>query len=239
VATVTKGSEPRQLERVDQTPVLSYRTNLGFGGWWWNQKKIRQAARQFTRQTGIQVKIGGSVLTIASLLKQMGLLLLFSVFVIYIILAIEFEDLKHPFIIILAVPFAWIGALTMLWLTGSSLNVFSFMGILILTGISVNDAILKVDFMKRYYAESGDLVGAIAQSAHARFRPVMMTTITTMLGVVPLLLPLGPGYAYRQSLALALIGGMITSPVMTLYIVPMVYQWIEKREWVMGKTPKK
>jgi HAE1 family hydrophobic/amphiphilic exporter-1 len=102
------------------------------------------------------------------------------------------------------------------------------MGILILTGISVNDAILKVDFMKRYYAKSGDLVGAIAQSAHARFRPVMMTTITTMLGVVPLLLPLGPGYAYRQSLALALIGGMITSPVMTLYIVPMVYQWIEK-----------
>jgi HAE1 family hydrophobic/amphiphilic exporter-1 len=239
VATVTKGSEPRQLERVDQTPVLSYTSNLGFGGWWWNQKKIRKAAQEFTRQTGIQVKIGGSMLTIASLLKQMGLLLLFSVFVIYIILAIEFEDLKHPFIIILAVPFAWIGALTMLWLTGSSLNVFSFMGILILTGISVNDAILKVDFMKRYYAESGDLVGAIAQSAHARFRPVMMTTITTMLGVVPLLLPLGPGYAYRQSLALALIGGMITSPVMTLYIVPMVYQWIERREWMMGKTSKK
>jgi HAE1 family hydrophobic/amphiphilic exporter-1 len=229
VAGITKGSEPEQLELVDQTPVLSYTSNLSFGDWWWNQKTIRKTAQQFTQRTGIQVQIGGEVLTIVSLLKQMGLLLLLSVFVIYIILAIEFEDLKHPFIIMLAVPFAWIGALTMLWLTGTGLNVFSFMGILILTGISVNDAILKVDFMKRYYTESGDLVGAIAQSAKARFRPVSMTTITTMLGVVPLLLPLGPGYAYRQSLALALIGGMITSPIMTLYIVPMVYQWIEGR----------
>ena len=227
VVSIKKSNEPEQLERVNQTPVLSYTANLGFGEWWWDGKKIKKAAGKFARQTGIEVKMGGAVLNIVSLLEKMGLLLGISVIIIYIILAIQFESLKHPLIILCAVPFAWVGSLTALWLTGVSLNALSFMGILILTGIAVNDAILKVDFMRRFYEETGDLNQAIRQAGLNRFRPVVMTSLTTIFGLIPMLLPLGTGYAFRLSLALSLMGGMITSTGLTLYLIPMIFQWVE------------
>ena len=234
VVNIKRSTEPEQLERVNQTPVLSYVANLGFGDWWWNEQDIRSALNDFARQTGTQVKIGGAVVSIASLLSDMGLLLLISIVIIYIILAVQFESLRHPLIILAAVPFAWIGSVLVLWITGVSLNALSFMGILILTGIAVNDAILKVDFMRRYFDETGNLDEAIAQAGLHRFRPVVMTSLTTIFGLIPMLLPIGTGYAFRQSLALSLMGGMITSTALTLFLIPIIFQWVEKRR--MGNT---
>jgi len=229
LVSIRKSTEPEQLERVNQTPVLSYVSKLDFGDWWWNEQDIRSALTDFAQQTGTQVKIGGAVVSIASLLSDMGLLLLISVVIIYIILAVQFESLRHPLIILAAVPFAWIGSVLVLWIAGVSLNALSFMGILILTGIAVNDAILKVDFMRRYFDETGNLEEAIAQAGLHRFRPVVMTSLTTVFGLIPMLLPIGTGYAFRQSLALSLMGGMITSTALTLYLIPIIFQSVEKR----------
>jgi HAE1 family hydrophobic/amphiphilic exporter-1 len=229
VVSIRQSTEPEQLERVNQTPVLSYVANLGFGDWWWNEQDIRSKLNDFARQTGTQVKIGGAVVSIASLLSDMGILLLISVVIIYIILAVQFESLRHPLIILAAVPFAWIGSVLVLWAAGVSLNALSFMGILILTGIAVNDAILKVDFMRRYFHETGNLDEAIAQAGLHRFRPVVMTSLTTVFGLIPMLLPIGTGYSFRQSLALSLMGGMITSTALTLFLIPIIFQWVEKR----------
>jgi len=225
---IRRASEPEQLERINQTPVLSYKAELGFTEWWWSRGTINQTIRSFSRQTGTEVKTGGSVITISNLLNEMGLLLLVSVIIIYIILAVQFESLRHPFIILVAVPFAWIGSILVLWVSGTSLNALSFMGVLILTGIAVNDSILKVDFMRRYYADTGHLHEAITQAGLHRFRPVVMTSLTTIFGLIPMLLPIGDGYAFRQSLALALMGGMITSTVLTLYLVPIIFRWAER-----------
>jgi len=227
LANIQRSAEPEQLERVNQTPVLSYVANLDFGDWWWEKADINRQVNDFTRQTGTEVQLGGAALNIASLLEQMGLLLLISVLIIYIILAIQFESLKHPLIILAAVPFAWVGSLAILWITGTSLNALSFMGILILTGIAVNDSILKVDFMRRYFTETGNLHQAITQAGLHRFRPVVMTSLTTIFGLIPMLLPFGDGYAFRQSLALALMGGMVTSTLLTLYLIPAIFQWVE------------
>jgi HAE1 family hydrophobic/amphiphilic exporter-1 len=120
-----------------------------------------------------------------------------------------------------------VGSLGVLWITGISLNALSFMGILILTGIAVNDSILKVDFMRRYLAETGDLNQAITQAGLNRFRPVVMTSLTTIFGLIPMLLPIGDGYVFRLSLAIALMGGMITSTLLTLYLIPAIFQWVE------------
>src|SRR5690606_21799787 len=111
-----------------------------------------------------------------------------------------------------------------------SLNALSFMGILILTGIAVNDAILKVDFMRRYYEESGDLDEAVRLAGINRFRPIVMTSITTILGLIPMLVPIGDGYVFRQSLAIALIGGMISSTILSLYLIPFFFKFIESRK---------
>ncbi len=228
IATIERSREPEQLERVDQTPVLSYVADWELADWWWNRGETIRAVRQFTRESGMEVQIAGNAVMVQDLMTDMGRLLALSILVIYIILAIQFENLKYPLIIILAVPFAWVGSLAAVYLTGAGLNAMSFMGILILTGIAVNDSILKVDFMRRYLLDKGDLKKAIELAGKHRFRPVVMTSITTILGLMPMLIPFGEGYAFRQSLALALMGGMVTSTILTLYLIPIIFGRVER-----------
>lgn len=228
VANITKIEEAEQIERVRQSPILTYNTGLTFMDWWWDGDEIQELTNAFMQQTGHEIRIGGSALEVINLLKELGFLLAISVLLIYLILAIQYENLKYPFIIILAIPFAWIGSVFALYIGGISLNALSFMGILILTGIAVNDSILKVDFMRRYYDETGDLDQAIRQAGINRFRPVVMTSTTTILALIPMLIPFGDGYAFRQSLAVALMGGMITSTFLTLYLIPLVFNWVER-----------
>jgi HAE1 family hydrophobic/amphiphilic exporter-1 len=228
IAEIERAAEPEQLERVNQTPVLSFVADWELADWWWNRGKTMDTMRDFMQSTGQEVQVAGNALMVQGLMLDMGKLLLLSILIIYIILAVQFENLKYPLIIILAVPFAWVGSLLIMWMTGTGLNAMSFMGVLILTGIAVNDSILKVDFMRRYLADTGDLRMAIELAGKHRFRPVVMTSVTTILGLVPMLIPFGEGYAFRQSLALALMGGMITSTILTLYLIPVFFGWMEK-----------
>lgn len=236
LATIRQIKEPEQIERQAQSAVLTFNTGYSFADWWWQSDEIREHVNRFMQQSGYEIRIGGAAIQLISLLKELGLLLLFSVLVIYLILAIQYENLKYPLIIILAIPFAWIGSLFALYVTGVSLNALSFMGILILTGIAVNDSILKVDFMKRYYQESGDLDEAVRQAGIHRFRPVVMTSLTTILGLVPMMIPIGDGYVLRQSLAIALMGGMVTSTLLTLYLIPLVFRVIERGKQIQPQV---
>lgn len=229
VAEINLADEPEQLERIDQTPVLSYFSDFTLTDWWWGKDKISELIREFTRQTGLQVRIGGSALQVDSLLRDMLTLLGISLILIYIILSVQYESLKYPALILFAIPFAWIGSLIMLVVVDNSLNTLSFMGILILTGIAVNDAILKVDFMRRYLDETGNVAQAIRVAGKHRFRPVVMTTLTTILGLIPMLIPFGDGYEFRFALAAALIGGMITSTLLTLFVVPVLFQFTHRK----------
>jgi hydrophobic/amphiphilic exporter-1 (mainly G- bacteria), HAE1 family len=240
LASIERAQEPEQLERVNQTPVLSYVADWDLADWWWNRSRTMESVREFVRETGMEVEVAGNAIMVQGLMADMARLLGLSILVIYIILAIQFENLKYPLIIILAVPFAWVGSLTAMYLTGTGLNAMSFMGVLILTGIAVNDSILKVDFMRRYLLDTGNLKEAIELAGKHRFRPVVMTSITTILGLMPMLIPFGEGYAFRQSLALALMGGMVTSTILTLYLIPVIFGWMEgvKRQKAKVKSEK-
>lgn len=238
LAVIATADEPEQLERLNQTPVLSYASSITLAQWWWQKDRILEAVRDFTRQTGVEVRIGGSALQVDSLLTDMSRLLGISLLLIYIILSIQYESLRYPALILFAVPFAWIGSLLMLWAVGGSLNTLSFMGILILTGIAVNDAILKVDFMRRYLDETGDLEKAVRLAGKHRFRPVVMTTLTTLLGLMPMIIPFGDGYEFRFSLAIALIGGMITSTLLTLFVVPSMFRLTHRSATVPPQEPQ-
>lgn len=229
VANIETVRESEQLERVGQTPVLGYKTSITLADWWLHSNKYREQILEFSRARGVPIQIGGAAIQVSDLLSRMGRLLGLSVLLIYIILAIQYENLIYPFLIILSVPFAWIGALVLLFIGGSGLNTLSLLGILVLTGIAVNDAILKVDFMKRYFEEYGDVYKAIVEAGKHRFRPVLMTTLTTVLGLVPMLLPLGEGYELRQALGLALAGGMISSTILTLVVIPQLFKLVNRR----------
>lgn len=229
LAEIEIEQEAEQIERSAQTAVLTVTSNLDFTDWWWKSAEIRSQIAYFMQQTGYEVRIGGSALQLIALLQELGTLLLISVLLIYLILAIQYENLLYPLLIILAIPFAWVGSVMALYMFDVSLNALSFMGILVLTGIAVNDSILKVDFMRRYFDETGDVDEAIRQAGINRFRPVVMTSITTILGLIPMLIPFGDGFILRQSLAVALIGGMLTSTLLTLYLIPLVFRLITKR----------
>ncbi|RNC79564.1 MAG: efflux RND transporter permease subunit [Balneola sp.] len=233
---ITEAEEAEQIERIGQAPVLTFTTNLSYTDWWWKSALINEEIQQFMRETSQEVRVFGQAPELIELLKQLGMLLSLSVLLIYLILAIQYENLLYPLLIILAIPFAWIGSIGILFVTGLSLNALSFMGILILTGIAVNDSILKIDFMRRYLAETGDLDAAIQQAGINRFRPVVMTSLTTILGLIPMLIPIGDGYVFRQSLAIALVGGLFTSTLLTLYIIPTVFRVINRKKYQLNKT---
>jgi len=237
LATIEHVGEPEQIERINQTPVLSYLSNIGLASWWWQRGDFRDVVDAFRMETGVDVHLSGTAIQVESLLSDMARLLLISVILIYVILTVQYENMKYPLIIMLGVPFAWIGSLLVLWPAGLSLNILSFMGILVLTGIAVNDAILKVDFMRRYFHDTGNLDEAVHLAGRHRFRPVVMTTMTTLLGLLPMVIPIGDGYEFRQSLALALMGGMVTSTLLTLFLVPMVFRWIERKKDVTHNKP--
>lgn len=224
LADIRIEQEPAQLERSGQAPVLTFTTPYGIGEAWNNVGRLRELATETSVRTGTQVRLAGSILRVESLLNDMSVLIGISLILMYLILAIQYESLGMPLMILLSVPFAWVGALVFLWLGGAGLNVMSFMGILILTGIAVNDAILKVDFMRRYLADTGDVDMAIRMASRHRFRPVVMTSATTILGLLPMILPFGEGFETRAALGLALIGGLVTSTLLTLYIIPVLFR---------------
>jgi HAE1 family hydrophobic/amphiphilic exporter-1 len=221
-------SESVQLERASQRAVLSYATNWTYLDWFWKGEALQKKVQEIALENDMEIEVKGQALVLDRLLKDMAKLLLLSVFLIYLILTIQYEDLVYPLLIVLAIPFAWIGSFFALYLFGQSLNTLSFMGMLILTGIAVNDAILKVDFMRRYlYEEGKSIKEAIHQAGINRFRPVVMTSITTIFGLIPMMLPFGDGYEFRQSLALSLAGGMFSSTLLTLYLIPLFFEKIE------------
>lgn len=219
---------PEELERVNQMPLIRVETDFTLLDWFWRKDLIISTVQNISISTGLDIGITGMAPYIDTMMSELSLLLWLSVLLIYIILVIQYEHLGYPLLILLSVPFAWVGSFVLMTITNTSINLLSFMGILILTGIAVNDAILKVDFMRRYFQETGNLDQAIFQAGHHRFRPVMMTSLTTILGLLPMLIPFGEGYEFRQGLAVALIGGMISGTLLTLFVIPILFKFIHQ-----------
>jgi HAE1 family hydrophobic/amphiphilic exporter-1 len=158
-----------------------------------------------------------------SLLLAFGLALA----LVFMILAAQFESVVHPFTIMLAVPLAAIGAVGALLITGDGVNVMSMIGFVILVGIVVNDAIIKVDFINQYRREGHELREAILEAGRVRLRPIIMTTATTVFGLLPLALGIGAGADLRAPLAVAVIGGLTSATLLTLIVVPVIYASLE------------
>ncbi|HHM24289.1 MAG TPA: efflux RND transporter permease subunit, partial [Bacteroidetes bacterium] len=135
----------------------------------------------------------------------------------------QFESLIQPLIIMFSVPLAMIGAISLLFLTGQSLNIMTLIGIVVLAGIVVNDAIVKVDFINQGRRAGLSLREAIEAAGRKRLRPIIMTTVTTVFGLLPMALGMGSGAELRRPLAVAVIGGLSASTLLTLIVVPVLY----------------
>ncbi len=143
------------------------------------------------------------------------------------VLASQFESLVHPFTIILSIPLGVVGALLLFFALGMPLNIMAYIGIIMLVGIAVNDSIILVDAINNLKAEGLPRMEAIMEAGRRRIRPIVMTSLTTIMALLPLTFGFGEGAALRAPLALAVIGGLVTSTLLTLVVIPCVYSVLD------------
>ena len=190
-------------------------------------EEVQQALAGLPTPRGIRVEVAGENTEMRRSFRELAFAFALALLLVYMILAAQFESFLHPFTILLSVPLALVGAVLALALTGSGLNTMSLIGVVILVGIVVNDAIVKVDFIKQARARGAAVRDAILEAGEARLRPIVMTTVTTVLGLTPMALGIGRGADLRAPLAIAVIGGLITATALTLIVVPVAYALVE------------
>jgi multidrug efflux pump len=152
-----------------------------------------------------------------------------ALILIYLVLAAQFESFRDPFTILLTVPMALTGALLFLWYFGQSLNIFSQIGIVMLIGLVTKNGILIVEFANQKRASGLSIINAAREAAVARFRPILMTTLSTILGILPIALALGAGAESRKPMGIAVIGGLLVGTMLTLYVIPVMYTMLTSR----------
>jgi len=168
--------------------------------------------------------------------RNLWFALLLAVVLVYMVMASQFESLLHPFVILLTVPLAMVGAVGLLILLKLPLNIMSLIGMIMLAGIAVNDSIILVDLINQLRRRGVDMEAAIVQAGQQRIRPIFMTSATTILALLPLTIGIGEGVALRAPLAVAVIGGLVTSTLLTLVVIPAVYKILGGR--VKQRTEK-
>ncbi len=195
--------------------------------------EVTKALGKIQLPEGYFLEIGGTYDDLLSSIRQLTYVFLLGGLLVYMIMASQFESLFDPFCILFTLPLAVTGMLLILWATSQTLNVSSALGLVILLGIVVNNAIVLIDFVKQRREHGIGLREALIESTQVRLRPILMTTITTALGLVPLSLALGEGSEIQQPMAISIIGGLSLSTLLTLFVIPCYYlvfnRWLGRK----------
>ena len=193
-------------------------------------REVESIVGQIQKPHGVTVKVRGSVRDMDNSFSSFGIGLILAVVLVYLILMAQFASFSDPFIILLAVPPGLSGVLIFLLLTGTTLNVMSLMGVVMMTGIAVSDSILIVEFVGTLRHEGMALKQALSEACKVRLRPILMTTMATILGLIPMALALEPGSEQYAPLARAILGGLSVSGLVTVFLVPTAYLLIHRNE---------
>ena len=227
-ATIKEGSGPSQLERRDKTASVTVKgQNVGVPAgtivaqW---QEKIDQ----IKKPTGVNYIWGGDQENQSEGFGTLGIALLAAIILVYLVMVGLYDSFVHPFVVLFAIPLSFIGAMLALALTNNTLNIFTILGIIMLIGLVCKNAIMLVDYTNQRRAAGETIRTALIQANHARLRPILMTTIAMVFGMVPIALAKGAGAEWKNGLAWVIIGGLISSLFLTLIIVPVIYEIMEK-----------
>ena len=181
---------------------------------------------------GVRVELGGRYASQQKAFRALLLVLALAILSVMAVMLVQFRSFVEPLVVLLAAPLSFVGALVLLLVTGTALNVSSFMGLILLVGLIVKNGIILLDFTKRRMENDGvDLETGICDAARVRLRPILMTTLCTLFGLLPLALGLGAGSELQKPLALAVIGGLAMSTPITLFVVPVLLVAIRGREY--------
>jgi HAE1 family hydrophobic/amphiphilic exporter-1 len=229
VARIRSESGPVEIERLNRQRVVrvegsTYGRSLG--------EVMRDVRREFEKlelPQGITVSFGGEVEEQRKAFRDLTLLLLLGIVLVYMVMASQFESLLDPFVIMFSVPFAFVGVIAAFLITRVTLSMMSFIGVIMLMGIVVNNAIVLVDYINLLRGRGLELFEAVRTAATTRLRPVLMTTFTTLFGIFPMTLARGEGSEIYRPLGITVMGGLAVSTLVTLVLVPVVYSIFETR----------
>ncbi len=229
VASVAVGEGPSEVRRIDGKRVAVVQANLGEASLGGAVERIEEVlAREIEWPADMSFLVGGQSQEWQRSSTSLWLALGLSVFLVYVIMAAQFESLLHPLVIMFSIPLAFFGTLLTLYLLDVNLSIVVFLGMIMLAGIVVNNAIVLVDYINTLRGRGYPRQRAIVGAGLVRLRPILMTTATTTLGLLPMALGLGQGAEIRTPMALAVIGGLAASTVLTLIVVPTIYELIER-----------
>jgi hydrophobic/amphiphilic exporter-1 (mainly G- bacteria), HAE1 family len=235
VATITRENHPAEADHYNiqrVVDVLVAPSTDDMGG---TLTAVQKALAKLELPAGTEISYRGSVESMRRSFSSFGYGLAMAVVLLYLVMVAQFRSFLDPFIIMFAVPMGLIGVVWTLYLTGTTLNIESFMGIIAMVGIVVSNAILLVDFANRRFRGGDPLRKAIIESAKIRMRPILMTTLATVVGLMPMALKLGAGSEASAPLARAAAGGLAVSTVLTLFLVPALYEIFYSRNQQVSK----
>ncbi len=252
--TITSGNQEFMVSelaevRIGQSPKEVYRRNQSRIGKISAQlekdvpldqavSKIREAIKPLSIPPDYKVNISGEEEKRQESMSSLSFALILSIVLVYMVLASQFESLLHPFTILLTIPLAVVGSVLVFFLLGKTLNIMAYIGIIMLVGIAVNDSIIFVDRILQLRNEGMQRMEAILQAGQQRIRPIIMTSLTTILALFPLTLGIGESASLRSPMALAVIGGLVTSTILTLVVIPCMYEAVEAIRDRLKKEPK-
>jgi HAE1 family hydrophobic/amphiphilic exporter-1 len=227
---------PKEIRRENQQREVLVTANL-------RGKKISQVAPtirgkigELSLPQGYRVVFSGEQEEMAKSFQSLVFAFTLAVLLVYMIMAAQFESLKHPFLILFTLPMGLTGAIWALKITGQSLNVISIIGMVVLAGIVVNDAIVKIDYTNQLRRRGLSVRESIMEASRVRLRPILMTTVTTTLGLFPMSLGFGRGAELQQPMAIAVIGGLLLATFLTLILIPLAYELAESRKSEMDHS---
>jgi HAE1 family hydrophobic/amphiphilic exporter-1 len=238
VAEVTEDESPVEIRRLDGARTL--RVMSGIEDRSLSEvaadieKGIAQARRRGEIDPEVETRLAGEVEEQRSMGADLGVALALAILLVYLVMAAQFESLLDPLVIMFSVPFGITGVFLALLVTGTTLQITSFMGVIIIVGIVVNNAIVLIDYVNEMRRQGMEMHEAVARGGERRLRPVMMTTLTTIAGMLPLAMAKGEGSEIWQPMGIAVIGGLSLSMLVTLVLVPAVYVATERFRKVRG-----
>jgi HAE1 family hydrophobic/amphiphilic exporter-1 len=228
IARIVSSTAPAQIDRKNLQRIVSIgATNVNDVSVSEASTNIRQALDGITLPPGYSIHLGGETEQLAETGGYAMESLLLAIILIFLILASQFESLTQPFAIMMSLPLSLVGVLLALLLTNSTLNIMSMIGVIMLMGLVTKNAILLIDNANERRRAGVERTQALIEAGAVRLRPIVMTTMAMIAGMTPVALALGEGGAFRAPMARAVIGGLITSTLLTLVVVPVAYSYLD------------
>jgi HAE1 family hydrophobic/amphiphilic exporter-1 len=236
VATVDIARGPAEIRRVAQERVAMITANVAYGDLGAAADAAGRIIDRVPMPSGITATVSGQSEEMQESFTSMQFALALAIFLVYLVMASQFESLIHPFVILFTIPLALVGAVLALFVTGTTINIVAFIGVIMLAGIVVNNAIVLVDLINQLRVTGKDRNDAIMEAGVARLRPILMTSLTTALGLLPMAMGFGEGSEVRTPMAITVIGGLLVSTLLTLLVIPVVYSLLDRKRWPAALT---